>query len=540
IFSCGNGIFRSSDDGDTWVHLNEMPQVEELCLNNNGYLFAGTHDQGLFYSTDEGNNWAASTNGLTDIHVYSMVVNSAGFIFAGGQGGGVFRSTDKGNEWVALNVLAVPANSPYLALTPDNYIYAVGPDVYYSSDNGETWIKSNSTPPSLWSLAANIKGYLFAGTYGQGVYRSTDKGNSWQEINNGLTERFVPSIAAISSGDIFAGTGSGVFRSTDDGNNWQPIGLSGNYIYSLAVSSGGDIFAGSGEMTLFPTETARIFRSSINNISWTIVKEVDSSAFLALTVNTKGYVYAGSLFKGMFSSTDNGNTWSKINEGLSNPNVLSLAADSSGYLYAGTFGGVFRSNSSTISDSSVLFLSQDSSKIYNGNTMMEIKWISSHIEKIKLEYTEDGTGWNTIVLGFPAFRENYKWLIPDRSSQLCKIRISDAQNPLLYDVSDEYFSITSVLDEYPDQISESFELFQNYPNPFNPSTIISFSIPSPEFVTLKVYDVLGREIATLINEEKPNGVYKVQFNGSSLSSGIYLYNLKAGKFLETKKLILMK
>ena len=81
---------------------------------------------------------------------------------------------------------------------------------------------------------------------------------------------------------------------------------------------------------------------------------------------------------------------------------------------------------------------------------------------------------------------------------------------------------------------------QNYPNPFNPITTIDYSIPKESFVTIKVYDMLGREVATLINEEKNAGEYSVKFNGSILASGVYLYRMKAGNFIQTKKMILMK
>jgi len=85
-----------------------------------------------------------------------------------------------------------------------------------------------------------------------------------------------------------------------------------------------------------------------------------------------------------------------------------------------------------------------------------------------------------------------------------------------------------------------FKLAQNYPNPFNPSTKISFSIPAPEFVTLKVYDILGTEVATLINERKEPGVYTINFNASQLASGMYLYRLQAGSYIETRKMVLMR
>jgi hypothetical protein len=86
----------------------------------------------------------------------------------------------------------------------------------------------------------------------------------------------------------------------------------------------------------------------------------------------------------------------------------------------------------------------------------------------------------------------------------------------------------------------SAELFDNYPNPFNPATIISYQINIASQVTLKVYDVLGKEIVTLVNEEQPAGTYEVEFNAEGLPSGVYLYKLKAGNFLSVKKMLLLK
>jgi len=87
---------------------------------------------------------------------------------------------------------------------------------------------------------------------------------------------------------------------------------------------------------------------------------------------------------------------------------------------------------------------------------------------------------------------------------------------------------------------KEFELFQNYPNPFNPTTSISFQIPSSSSVTLKVYDVLGNEISTLVSEEKPAGSYKVEFYANKLNAGFYFYQLKTENYIETKKMVLLK
>jgi len=80
----------------------------------------------------------------------------------------------------------------------------------------------------------------------------------------------------------------------------------------------------------------------------------------------------------------------------------------------------------------------------------------------------------------------------------------------------------------------------NYPNPFNPTTIIKYQISGISFVTIKVYDILGNEVATLVNEKNPSGKYIVEFSGAGLSSGIYFYQLHAGNYTITKKMILLR
>ena len=86
----------------------------------------------------------------------------------------------------------------------------------------------------------------------------------------------------------------------------------------------------------------------------------------------------------------------------------------------------------------------------------------------------------------------------------------------------------------------NYELSQNYPNPFNPSTKISFQIVETGFTSLKVYDVLGNEVTTLVNEELQNGKYEYDFDVIGLTSGIYFYKLQSGEFVETKKMMLLK
>ncbi|MBK9099698.1 MAG: T9SS type A sorting domain-containing protein [bacterium] len=88
--------------------------------------------------------------------------------------------------------------------------------------------------------------------------------------------------------------------------------------------------------------------------------------------------------------------------------------------------------------------------------------------------------------------------------------------------------------------ADDFVLFQNYPNPFNPVTVISYQLPVSSFVTLKIYDVLGKEVVTLVNEEQSAGRFEMEFNANNLPSGVYLYELKAGSYVEVKNMILLK
>ncbi len=100
--------------------------------------------------------------------------------------------------------------------------------------------------------------------------------------------------------------------------------------------------------------------------------------------------------------------------------------------------------------------------------------------------------------------------------------------------------VTDLKDNVINKLPSNYYLGQNYPNPFNPSTVINWQLPVSSFVTLKIYDILGREVVTLVNEEKPAGNYEVEFNAANLPSGVYFYQLQAGDYVNTKKMILIK
>jgi hypothetical protein len=112
------------------------------------------------------------------------------------------------------------------------------------------------------------------------------------------------------------------------------------------------------------------------------------------------------------------------------------------------------------------------------------------------------------------------------------------KSPLVWDSSMVTISLTNVGEN--ESNPNKFELYNNYPNPFNPSTTIRYSIPEASFTSIKIYDALGNQVSSLVNETKTAGTYEVMFNATNLSSGIYYYELQAGSFTQTKKMILTK
>jgi len=155
--------------------------------------------------------------------------------------------------------------------------------------------------------------------------------------------------------------------------------------------------------------------------------------------------------------------------------------------------------------------------------------------------TDGGVSWSTDtrLMNVGALSENPSLAVSDTVVHVLWHDFRDGQGAEIYYKRNPTGNPTGV-EDIGSEFLEEFILEQNYPNPFNPNTTISFSIPELAFVTLKVYDVLGNEVATLLNEQKPAGTYKAQFDASNLSSGMYLYKLQAGSFVETKKMVLLK
>ena len=176
----------------------------------------------------------------------------------------------------------------------------------------------------------------------------------------------------------------------------------------------------------------------------------------------------------------------------------------------------------------------------NNNNKVVLNWSTAtelNNHGFEIERSPDKTNWSLIGFkeGNGTTTEIHNYSFTDDLLGVSSSKLFYRLKQVDYNGSFEYSDIVEV-----DIAPSIYSLSQNYPNPFNPTTKIKYSIPNSGIVTLKVFNVLGKEVATLVNEEKPAGSYEVEFNGNELPTGIYFYQLKTGNYSETKKMILLK
>ena len=367
--------------------------------------------------------------------------------------------------------------------------------------------------------------YLFAGD-SLYVARSSNNGLSWTTV-------FVQTYAyrnfvAFSGSTLINGVLSpfnsigGIYQSSNYGLIW-------NYrVGRLNVES----IQINGNMVFAGLDTHGVYRSSNYGVVWDSTTFNNQSVF-SLSINGN-YVYAGTSNNGVFASSDNGYNW--IQSSLNNQTIWSLT-NTGNILYAGSDSGVYYSsdNGSTWVHSSLT-----NQRIYSLITFLNYVFAGSNGNGLYLS-TDFGTSWiqrNEGMIIAPIIKAIYifNYYI-----------FAGTQQGLIYRRPlGELIGVKPISEEIP----IAFALYQNYPNPFNPVTKIKFSIPflplgkgeaeGVGVVTLNIYDILGREVATLVNEKLSPGTYEVEWNGSNYSSGIYFYKFSAGEFMETRKMLLVK
>lgn len=338
-----------------------------------------------------------------------------------------------------------------------------------------------------------------------------------------------------SNGNLFvAQGGTSIIKITPSGTQTTFASGFGN-IQELKIDAANNIFA------------ADQTNSKVTKIdaqgNQTVIASQSGYHYVGLDLDATGnaYTYSGSTAQKPHILSFTGTSYSELTYGGIMPYAGNgIALDANGLLYVASDQGLAKTNSTgTVTVIAAGLLGADCEVDPSGNIFLTT-FGNNVIKKVDLQGTITvfaGTGTKGTVDGSLTTAEF------SQPNYLClhngDMYISDRSSGNIRKISNVY-PITSVDNKLYQDLPQQFSLSQNYPNPFNPSTSIEFQIPQSGFVTLNIFDVLGKEAATLVNEEKNAGSYSVNFDASHLSSGIYFYELRAGNFIQIKKMSLIK
>lgn len=508
-----------------------------------GSRAAGLQPSLLLKSIDGGENWtylSLPTDQREYVNLYSIAVLDANTVIASGgasyEGTVIIKTTDGGTNWERINAKFGFALKT-LSVAGDKILGAgSGGGVLISEDAGETWSMPAIIPStSLYALTTYGNNMLIAGGYEGMLLKSTDLGLSWKALFASDGEH-CPTIKDIDFVDSNVGYlaryNRMISKTTDGGETWFTV-----YPDTSATSS---IFYGVDFVDenvgyvvgKAGTGVSAVYKTTDGGSSWTtqIGGFADHLLGVAFSDADHGVVVGRDLV--VEYTNDGGITW---NAGAISGSPSSSSDLDRVYFYDSQNGIAVGDIVLKTTDGGVnwdYIPLPTTTEMNTGVMYSPDHWVLSGGHEINVTY-DAGQTWTNII----------DWNVFD-NLQLYGTAL-DKNNKLWVSSSSSEIYTTSSLVSVSDDFNQpqKFTLEQNYPNPFNPSTNINFVIPTTEFVTLSIYDVLGRNIATVIdNRLLQAGAHSIQLSASeyNLSSGIYFYELKSGSHFVTKKMVLMK
>ena len=580
--ACGvNGtVLITTNGGSSWS-LSATPVTKELLSidSKGGTIFASGADATVIKSTNSGNSWSVIDYKIqTKSDVNSVFMVAANTYYSCGGGGFIRKSTDGGATFT-FQINPMLADLYKIYFFNNNLGWAAGRDnnvVLRTTDGGSSWQMPAGTTQSfnwtrtlevaVFSSSGNVfalnnynKSEIFITAHplgnSQKVLRSLDFGNSWSPIaslpfgynthgfiisqndsnkflvlsdtgvngnisgakiirssNYGsnwittFTGNFSPDGACLAydpnhPDTIYAGpTDSLLFRSTNFGLTWQSTGpkiFEQVCFINIPYNNSSIIFCNASS---FSNNIARTYRSNNYGANWSVVDSIaanqEEAPFLATTIFNPNLIFStffGGFVGGVHKSTNLGLNWSVVDSD-SHAWAVDFAKDDPNLIVYGDIG----------SNGSVEISSNGGNNFFSaGHT-------------------------NDYVFSLLAYNRNV--ILSQGNNGFYRLNIS--------------YNYPIGIQPISTEVPEKFSLHQNYPNPFNPETKIRFEIPNvgtvPRTVRLIIYDALGREISTLVNEQLKAGVYEVSWNAANYPSGVYFYKLETENFSESKKMILIK
>jgi photosystem II stability/assembly factor-like uncharacterized protein len=569
------GFYWSTNNGVQWTTW-KLPaaRVASATVTPSGAWLVGMSSH-MYRSTDEGASWAATESTFTPT---AFSTSASDTLLAGSDLKGFFVSGDDGATW-SLRVAAEGKTITRITgWKPDTLFAAVQPldpsiagGVMRSTDGGATWSQWGLVHTSVYDLIVDGQSDLFAGAY-HGAFSSPGAGSEWQPRNNKLANVTVSVLTAPSATEVLAGTNVGMFYSPDEGMSWinafpelttgavqavasqgtqrfffssmlfSPLGgiyrsedhgqtwdhVSGTTITGLYISIGG-LLVTREQILLAGTSQGRIYRSTNWGDAWTRVDSASSTGGVkAMVSDSAGRLFLASASKGVYISTDAGLTWADRSAGMARKNLLSLVAKDSSLIFAGSTSGVLmRSHDAGLHWTS---LTHGAPGNVHALAITSQGHLLASIGTILLRSTDDGDTWTADTSGLPAAT----YLAVTAASDSAAYVGADKQP--VFRLSRTVTGIPPVSTRVPERV----HLEQNFPNPFNPSTTIKFFLPARAMVRLTVWNMLGQRVAVVRDEQMDAGQHECVFHAPGLASGVYFYRLEAGRFSETRRLLLLR
>jgi photosystem II stability/assembly factor-like uncharacterized protein len=450
-------------------------------------------------------------------------------------------STDRGNTWsIAALVDSTEHDFNSLSMVTPLIGYAACEDhfVYKTTNGGESWFQvtqpavSTADLETIYFVDANT-GYTFGAT-GLG-YKTTDGGTTWSTLTTGVTVTLNGSYFLNASTGYICGSTGNLLKTTDGGATFTPLtpNNTGTLYAIYMVNENVGYLAGA---------TGRVRKTTDGGTTWSTVDVGLSVTLYDIKFRDEMNGIVAAANSSVFITTDGGTTWDRENTGagtnysvyIENSNVPLAAV----YI-VGSPASIMRkfnaivpvelaSFTASVSGTSVMLNWQTITEQNNSGFSIERKSTS---EEWRVLGFIEGYGTTTEI-------RNYTFADNNLAAGIYNYRLKQQD----YNGSYKYYNLTS---EVEIGTPENFSLSQNYPNPFNPETKINFALASAANVNLKVFDILGQEVALLVNSYLEPGMHSVKFDASSLNSGVYFYTIEAigidGKeFVSVKKMTLLK
>lgn len=602
-FICGDSgkVFKTATRGASWTISNTG--ITQNKLNSISFLdslngaIAGNNGQ-IYLTSNGGGSWVLQSTGTTS-NILKIKYFQGGII-AVGEFGTLLLKSSSGN-WGIINS---KTNSDIRSISGTSFsnmhICGGGGFIRNNQNSSVNFFNFEKNPlfgdikeilftDSLTGFAVN--------TSNQAIIKTTNGGQSWF-LTAGTTASFTWNLKLSATGGIgndlcqhpkdrnsvFVMYGSTVYVSRNRGENWSAISTTtlGNNAHSFYVSPlDTNIW-----LAAVVSSPDKIIRSTNYGLTWSTVLSINFSNYgmpLEEDQNNPALFYFAPDGGGFYKSTDTGATFTEIsnNYPFRSPCDIIVMWDSARVIYLADgvtgsgLGEIFKSDNGGANWKLVETNSNSSeipaicNSVFDRSIAYATNWPSGDIYKTQnygdnwtLLRTNSGSGWATdlcredptVVLTGSYGGTTY--LSTDAGSNFTTISIGggagagelaiernymlDMRTGGTSKLSVTYNIITTVEEQKISGIPNSFNLYQNYPNPFNPTTTIKFDIPNSGNVSLKIYDLLGREVAALIDGFRNAGKYEASFNGNNISSGVYFYKLKFNGFEQTKKFMLVK